>query len=135
MQVLDLRSWTWSKVEVKAGTESLESPSTVPLPSCAGHSLVSIVFHLFSRFLETKLLTFVCHPCPEMHCANIENPLLVKSMFISLFFYRYNGKISFFQLLDTQKILLKQSKVQVNIILMSSYFIQDYVTFAEISFQ
>ena len=53
MQVLDLRSWTWSKVEVKSGTESLESPSTVPLPPCAGHSLVSIRF-LFSIILETK---------------------------------------------------------------------------------
>lgn len=38
MQVLDLRSWTWSKVEVKAG----ESASPVTVPPCAGHSLVSM---------------------------------------------------------------------------------------------
>ncbi|RVW31591.1 Acyl-CoA-binding domain-containing protein 4 [Vitis vinifera] len=52
LQVLDLRSWTWSKVEVKAGTESLESPSTVPLPSCAGHSLIQ---------WENKLLSIAGH--------------------------------------------------------------------------
>ncbi|KAJ9681918.1 hypothetical protein PVL29_018011 [Vitis rotundifolia] len=52
LQVLDLRSWTWSKVEVKAGTESLESPSTVPLPPCAGHSLIQ---------WENKLLSIAGH--------------------------------------------------------------------------
>ncbi|KAM7481517.1 hypothetical protein LguiB_006100 [Lonicera macranthoides] len=36
LQVLDLRSWTWSKVEVKAG----ESASPVTVPPCAGHSLI-----------------------------------------------------------------------------------------------
>ncbi|XP_059652424.1 acyl-CoA-binding domain-containing protein 4-like [Cornus florida] len=40
LQVLDLRSWTWSKVEVKSGADSLESPSPVPIPPCAGHSLI-----------------------------------------------------------------------------------------------
>ncbi|KAA8536858.1 hypothetical protein F0562_029336 [Nyssa sinensis] len=40
LQVLDLRSWTWSKVEVKAAAESLESPSPVTVASCAGHSLI-----------------------------------------------------------------------------------------------
>lgn len=44
MQVLDLRSWSWSKVEAKAELESLESSPT-PLTPCAGHSLVSVVFH------------------------------------------------------------------------------------------
>lgn len=42
MQVLDLRSWTWSKVEVKAGENSSESPSPVAITPCAGHTLVSI---------------------------------------------------------------------------------------------
>lgn len=41
MQVLDLRSWTWSKIEAKSGAESLESPSPVTFAPCAGHSLVS----------------------------------------------------------------------------------------------
>ncbi|GFY91934.1 acyl-CoA binding protein 4 [Actinidia rufa] len=41
MDVLDLRSWTWSRIEVKSGVDSLESPSPVPVPPCAGHSLVS----------------------------------------------------------------------------------------------
>ena len=40
MQVLDLRSWTWSKIEAKSGAESLESPSPVTFAPCAGHSLV-----------------------------------------------------------------------------------------------
>lgn len=40
LQVLDLRTWTWSKVEVKSGVESLESPSPLPVPPCAGHSLI-----------------------------------------------------------------------------------------------
>uniref|UniRef100_A0A5B6Z6Q2 Putative acyl-CoA-binding domain-containing protein 4-like isoform X1 n=1 Tax=Davidia involucrata TaxID=16924 RepID=A0A5B6Z6Q2_DAVIN len=40
LQVLDLRSWNWSKVEVKVGGESLESPSPVPVTHCAGHTLI-----------------------------------------------------------------------------------------------
>ncbi|KAI8548001.1 hypothetical protein RHMOL_Rhmol07G0238300 [Rhododendron molle] len=40
LQVLDLRSFTWSRVEVKSGAESLESPSPLPVPPCAGHSLI-----------------------------------------------------------------------------------------------
>ncbi|GFZ02978.1 acyl-CoA binding protein 4 [Actinidia rufa] len=40
LQVLDLRSWTWSRIEVKSGVDSLESPSPVPVPPCAGHSLI-----------------------------------------------------------------------------------------------
>ncbi|KAF8387811.1 hypothetical protein HHK36_026469 [Tetracentron sinense] len=51
-QVLDLRSLTWSKVEVKAGTESLESSSPVQLAPCAGHSLVGI------DWVSTSLWTF-----------------------------------------------------------------------------
>ena len=40
LQVLDLRRWTWSRVEVKAGVETDESKSSVsPIP-CAGHVLV-----------------------------------------------------------------------------------------------
>lgn len=41
MQVLDLRSWTWSRVEAKVEAESQES-SPATLTPCAGHSLVSI---------------------------------------------------------------------------------------------
>ncbi|CAL5380716.1 unnamed protein product [Camellia sinensis] len=40
LQVLDLRSWTWSRVEIKTAADSLESPSLVPVPPCAGHSLI-----------------------------------------------------------------------------------------------
>ncbi|KAK3023477.1 hypothetical protein RJ639_044857 [Escallonia herrerae] len=42
LQALDLRSWTWSKIEVRAGAEALESSSPVTAPPCAGHSLVSV---------------------------------------------------------------------------------------------
>ncbi|KAI5658783.1 hypothetical protein M9H77_27576 [Catharanthus roseus] len=37
LQALDLKSWTWSKVEVKAGSEA--SPTAVT--PCAGHSLIA----------------------------------------------------------------------------------------------
>ncbi|GAB2277474.1 acyl-CoA-binding domain-containing protein 4 [Dionaea muscipula] len=40
LQVLDLRTWTWSKVEVKAGMQSQESASPVALTPCAGHTLI-----------------------------------------------------------------------------------------------
>lgn len=41
MQVLDLRSWTWTKIEAKAGDEF--AVSTPPkITSCAGHSLVCV---------------------------------------------------------------------------------------------
>ncbi|KAK3041978.1 hypothetical protein RJ639_002286 [Escallonia herrerae] len=40
LQALDLRSWTWSKIEVKAWAEALESSSPVTAPPCAGHSLI-----------------------------------------------------------------------------------------------
>ncbi|XP_052193414.1 acyl-CoA-binding domain-containing protein 4 [Diospyros lotus] len=40
LQVLDLRSWTWSRIEVKPGNESVEAPSPVTVSPCAGHSLI-----------------------------------------------------------------------------------------------
>ncbi|XAR52617.1 hypothetical protein NMG60_11020771 [Bertholletia excelsa] len=40
LQVLDLRNWVWSRVELKAEALSLESPSPAPVPPCAGHSLI-----------------------------------------------------------------------------------------------
>lgn len=45
MQVLDMSSWTWSKINAKSISES--SISSDSLAPCAGHSLVS----------ETKFLT------------------------------------------------------------------------------
>ncbi|MCL7028603.1 hypothetical protein MKW94_020059 [Papaver nudicaule] len=52
IQVLDLRSLAWSKVEVKSGTEPLESSSPTPLAPCAGHSLIP---------WENKLLSVAGH--------------------------------------------------------------------------
>lgn len=52
IQVLDLRCWTWSKIEAKAGSESLESPSPVTFSPCAGHSLIP---------WENKLLSIAGH--------------------------------------------------------------------------
>ena len=68
MQVLDLRSWTWSKVEVKAG----ESASPVTVPPCAGHSLVSMgdLSSLFYSYGIESSDIDVC-PCrlyPDMIC-------------------------------------------------------------------
>ncbi|KAM7482151.1 hypothetical protein LguiB_006734 [Lonicera macranthoides] len=40
VQSLDMRSWTWSKVEVKASGEALESASPVRVAPCARHSLI-----------------------------------------------------------------------------------------------
>lgn len=42
MQVLDLRSWTWSKIEAKVGADSTESTPPAKLTPCAGHSLVCV---------------------------------------------------------------------------------------------
>jgi hypothetical protein len=54
LQALDLRSWTWSKVDVKAGVDSAESAATVTIPPCAGHSLVPSGNKLFSIAGHTK---------------------------------------------------------------------------------
>lgn len=54
LQVLDLRSWTWSKVGVKARTESLESPSLASLPPCAGHAFLQWENKLLSIGGHTK---------------------------------------------------------------------------------
>ncbi|KAG1326302.1 Acyl-CoA-binding domain-containing protein 6 [Cocos nucifera] len=41
LQVLDLKSLTWSKIEAKAQTGSPESPTVLPVTPCAGHSLIT----------------------------------------------------------------------------------------------
>ncbi|XP_072975141.1 acyl-CoA-binding domain-containing protein 6 [Typha angustifolia] len=41
LQVLDLKSLTWSKIEAKTQTGSPESVNTVPVAPCAGHSLIA----------------------------------------------------------------------------------------------
>ncbi|KAE8660219.1 Acyl-CoA-binding domain-containing protein 5 [Hibiscus syriacus] len=52
LNVLDLRSSTWSKVEANIGSESVESPSPVNIAPCAGHSLIP---------WENKLLSIAGH--------------------------------------------------------------------------
>ncbi|XVF06048.1 hypothetical protein REPUB_Repub06bG0014700 [Reevesia pubescens] len=52
LHVLDLRSWTWSKFDAKAGPKSVESPSTINIAPCAGHSLIP---------WENKLLSIAGH--------------------------------------------------------------------------
>ncbi|XP_039064005.1 acyl-CoA-binding domain-containing protein 4-like [Hibiscus syriacus] len=52
LHVLDLRSCTWSKVEDKIGSKSVEPPSTVNIIPCAGHSLIP---------WEDKLLSIAGH--------------------------------------------------------------------------
>ncbi|RDX86126.1 Acyl-CoA-binding domain-containing protein 4 [Mucuna pruriens] len=51
LHVLDLRSWTWSKIEAKV-VESTDSSSSVTLTPCAGHSLIP---------WENKLLSIAGH--------------------------------------------------------------------------
>ncbi|XP_010931615.1 acyl-CoA-binding domain-containing protein 6 [Elaeis guineensis] len=41
LQVLDLKSLTWSKIDAKVQTGSPESPTIVPVAPCAGHSLIT----------------------------------------------------------------------------------------------
>ncbi|XWS27623.1 hypothetical protein CRYUN_Cryun26dG0133500 [Craigia yunnanensis] len=55
LHVLDLRSWTWSKVEAKIGSKSVESPSPVNMAPCAaGHSLIPWEIKLLSIAGHTK---------------------------------------------------------------------------------
>ncbi|KAK9086460.1 hypothetical protein Syun_028854 [Stephania yunnanensis] len=54
LQVLDLRTLTWSRVEAKAAVDSVESSSPVPLAACAGHSLISWGNKLLSIAGHTK---------------------------------------------------------------------------------
>ncbi|KAK9084194.1 hypothetical protein Scep_030665 [Stephania cephalantha] len=54
IQVLDLRTLTWSRVEAKAAVDSVESSSPVPLAPCAGHSLISWGNKLLSIAGHTK---------------------------------------------------------------------------------
>ncbi|KAJ8443548.1 hypothetical protein Cgig2_017031 [Carnegiea gigantea] len=54
LQVLDLRRWTWSRAEVKAGVETDESKSSVPPIPCAGHVLIPWGNKLLSVAGHTK---------------------------------------------------------------------------------
>ncbi|KNA05308.1 hypothetical protein SOVF_191650 [Spinacia oleracea] len=57
LQVLDLRAWTWSRVEVKTGTETPEEQSCIPSIPCAGHTLISWENKLLSVAGHTKDLS------------------------------------------------------------------------------
>ncbi|KAJ9131420.1 hypothetical protein P3X46_035081 [Hevea brasiliensis] len=54
LHVLDLRSWTWSKVDAKVGAESDESKSPATITHCAGHSLIAWENKLVSIAGHTK---------------------------------------------------------------------------------
>nr|ASZ85169.1 acyl-CoA-binding domain-containing protein 5 [Selenicereus monacanthus] len=54
LQVLDLKTWTWSRVEVKAGVQTEESESSVPPIPCAGHALIPWGNKLLSVAGHTK---------------------------------------------------------------------------------
>ncbi|CAI0551201.1 unnamed protein product, partial [Linum tenue] len=54
LHVLDLRSWTWSKVESKVGAEPPESASPSILAPCAGHSVIPWENKLISIAGHTK---------------------------------------------------------------------------------
>ncbi|OMP03319.1 Acyl-CoA-binding protein, ACBP [Corchorus olitorius] len=54
LNVLDLRSWTWAKVDSKVAPESAESPSPVKFAPCAGHSLIPWENQLLSIAGHTK---------------------------------------------------------------------------------
>uniref|UniRef100_A0A7N0THX1 ACB domain-containing protein n=1 Tax=Kalanchoe fedtschenkoi TaxID=63787 RepID=A0A7N0THX1_KALFE len=52
LQVLDLRTWTWSKIEAKGTVDLSDSSSPTSLSPCAGHSLIH---------WENKLLSVAGH--------------------------------------------------------------------------
>ncbi|XP_010524874.1 PREDICTED: acyl-CoA-binding domain-containing protein 4 isoform X1 [Tarenaya hassleriana] len=54
LHALDLKNWTWSRVETKVATEPLESSSPATLTPCAGHSLISWDSKLLSIGGHTK---------------------------------------------------------------------------------
>ncbi|KAF3795770.1 Acyl-CoA-binding domain-containing protein 4 [Nymphaea thermarum] len=53
LQVLDLKTFTWTKLDLKVAMES-ESPPSVPLAACAGHSLIAWDNKLLSIAGHTK---------------------------------------------------------------------------------
>ncbi|KAF7805103.1 acyl-CoA-binding domain-containing protein 4 [Senna tora] len=59
LHVLDLRSWTWSKIEAKARAESTDLSTSVTLAPCAGHSLIP---------WENKLLSISGHTKDPSEC-------------------------------------------------------------------
>ncbi|VYS56390.1 unnamed protein product [Arabidopsis thaliana] len=54
LHVLDLKSWTWSRVETKVATESQETSTPTLLAPCAGHSLIAWDNKLLSIGGHTK---------------------------------------------------------------------------------
>lgn len=58
MQVLDLRSWTWSKIEAKI-SESNDSAVAGSFTPCAGHSLVSILSIAYSNFIIVFVIAVI----------------------------------------------------------------------------
>ncbi|CAN6575687.1 unnamed protein product [Malus baccata var. baccata] len=54
LHVLDLRSWSWSKIDAKSVAESAEAPSPVTVTPCAGHSLIPWDNKLISIAGHTK---------------------------------------------------------------------------------
>ncbi|KAF3602396.1 hypothetical protein F2Q69_00039175 [Brassica cretica] len=69
LHVLDLKSWTWSRVETKVATESEETSPTLLSP-CAGHSLIpwdnkllSIGGHTKNPSESMQVRVFDTHTC------------------------------------------------------------------------
>ncbi|XP_010485985.1 PREDICTED: acyl-CoA-binding domain-containing protein 4 isoform X1 [Camelina sativa] len=54
LHVLDLKNWTWSRVETKVATESEETSTPTLLAPCAGHSLIPWDNNLLSIGGHTK---------------------------------------------------------------------------------
>lgn len=101
-QVLNMRSWTWSKAEVQSGTEGMTTP-------CAGHSLVSVDSNWYICHMRV-----LCQPWRLLLHIYFINSLidyLSQHDMLLFSFIRYLGTGSFFQQLDIPRILLKHYKV------------------------
>ncbi|CAN8269658.1 unnamed protein product [Cochlearia groenlandica] len=70
LHVLDLKNWTWSRVETKVATESQETSTPTLLSPCAGHSLIpwdnkllSIGGHTKNPSESMQVKVFDTHTC------------------------------------------------------------------------
>ncbi|KAF7137535.1 hypothetical protein RHSIM_Rhsim07G0183300 [Rhododendron simsii] len=94
LQVLDLRSFTWSRVEVKSGAESLESPSPSLVPPCAGHSLIP--------WGTDKLLSVAGHTKDQSEAIQGKNQILCTESNACASTYKVVNLLSLFDLLDPE---------------------------------
>lgn len=126
IQVLDLRSWAWSKLEAKIVSDTVESPAPVNIDPCAGHSLVSRELSSFLVSIDFSKVKFSNEKNAHFIRICLLKIVFVLIVFLQLYHFtlislpllffsnRYLGKTSFFQLLAIVRILLTPFRVLVS---------------------